>query len=211
MKKILNTIMNTITDKVKKDTIIEYDLRDSYALIYDEAYGVAKKRKKLLKNPRTKTHTYLSVTIFRLLLILFLDILALIYLKSQGYTDIFYFIYYNQQYSLDIIGVICILMPLLYLVLAINIIMFIIRINIRRKKLVGSFKLSKEGLTDSTFKGIKILFEWERIKMVVIKKYSIIILTDTPIYFFVNKEIENKLIKSLKKYKKDIKIVRKDI
>lgn len=211
MKNILNTIVDKINDKVKKDTIIEYDLRDSYALIYDEAYGVAKKRKKLLKNPNTKTHTYLSVTIFRLLLILFLDILALLYLKSRGYTDIFCFIYYNQQYSLDIIGIICILMPLLYLVLAINIIMFIVRINIRRKKLVGSFKLSKEGLTDSTFKGIKILFEWQRIKMVIIKKYSIIILTDTPIYFFVNKEIESKLIKSLKKYKKDILIVRKDI
>ncbi|HAB66777.1 MAG TPA: hypothetical protein DCE23_05365 [Firmicutes bacterium] len=196
MKNALKNIIDKISVGIKNQATINYDLSDSYVLIYDEAYGVAKKRKKLLKKPTTKTHTYLGITLFRLILILCLNLFCYLYLKICGYSYI--------------VCTLCIFTPFLYFILTMNIIIFIIRVTCRSKKLKGSFVLNKQGLTDSTFKGIKILFEWSKIKMVIVKKYSIIILTDTPIYFFVNKDVEDELITALKKYKKDLIIVRND-
>lgn len=195
--KLIDNIVKTIKDKVNKDVDIEYDLSDGYVIMYDEAFGVARKRKKLLKNPRTKTYTYLGVTTCKLLLFVLINIICFMLYKHYGYSSY--------------ICMFCVIVSIFYLLLAINLVLFIIRVTVRKGKPKGSFKLSKEGLTDSTFSGIKILFEWSRIKMVVIKKYSIVILTDSPIYFFVNKEVEKKLIQGIKRFKSDIVIVRNDI
>ncbi len=196
MKEILDNIVNKVKGTLTKEAIIDYDLTDSYVLIYDEAYGVARKRKKLLKNPRTNTYTYLGITMFRLFLVILINLICYGYVCFVGHS-----------YWLSMILV---FIPFLYLYLVFDIMIFTVKITCRSKRLKGSLKINKEGITDSTFDGIKILFEWKRIKMVVVKKYSVIILTDTPIYFFVNKDVEKQLIREIKRFRSDITIVKSD-
>lgn len=196
MKEILDNIVNKVKGTLTKEAIIDYDLTDSYVLIYDEAYGVARKRKKLLKNPRTNTYTYLGITMLRLFIVILINLICYGYLCFVGHS-----------YWLSMILV---FIPFLYLYLVFDILIFTVKITCRSKSLKGNLKISKEGITDSTFNGIKILFEWKRIKMVIVKKYSVIILTDTPIYFFVNKEVDKQLIREIKRFKSDITIVRND-
>lgn len=178
-----------------KDTI-EYDMRFNYSACYNEAAGIALKKSTIIKKPSTNTHTYTYYGILYLLLTTILNVVIFIIAKKTSFNSI--------------IAYCSIMTTIFYLLIFIYFLNYLLRIifsKYRNKK--GHIKISKEGITDSTFKGIKILFEWEHIKMIVIKKHTITILTDTPIYFFVNKEIEYQLLTTIRKYQKEIPIIKK--
>ena len=44
------------------------------------------------------------------------------------------------------------------------------------------------------------IFNWDKIKAVVIKKYSVTILTDTNVYFYFDIKLKEDIIKCIKKY-----------
>ena len=55
--------------------------------------------------------------------------------------------------------------------------------------------------------GIEMLFRWDKIKYIVVKKYSVIVLTDTPIFFFMNVEVKDELLSGINKYKNNITVI----
>ena len=57
--------------------------------------------------------------------------------------------------------------------------------------------------------GIKMTFNWDKVLGVVIGKYTVTILTDTPCYFYFKIDDKRKIIKVLEKYGEEDKIIRK--
>ncbi len=81
----------------------------------------------------------------------------------------------------------------------------IISFKMRKKALVLVF--NKEGITDESYLGIKMVFKWEKIQAVVFGTYSITILTDTPYYLFLGIKAKNKVVDALNKYNKEVLVI----
>ena len=66
---------------------------------------------------------------------------------------------------------------------------------------MGKTIIDDNGITNDSFQNIKMIFSWDKIKMMIVKKYSITILTDTSCYFFFDiskkDEIEKALFKNI--------------
>ena len=60
--------------------------------------------------------------------------------------------------------------------------------------------IDKNGITDESYYGIKMIFNWSKIKGVVIGKRAITILTDTHIYFYFDISKKSEVIKAIEKY-----------
>ena len=164
---------------MKKET----EIKNNYFKIDDEAKSVATHRKEIIKSKKNTTLTYSTET----LLIFITIILISMILKTH---------------KLEIIT-----LGILYLL--INILRFINSYKFRKKQ---NFKseiiIDKKGITDiSSFKNTEILFKWDKIKAIVLKKYSLTILMDSRIYFYFDIKEKDKIIKEIKKYKKDILII----
>ena len=52
------------------------------------------------------------------------------------------------------------------------------------------------------------LFKWNKIVGVIVGKHSVVILTDTPIYFFFSKRDSKKIIKTIERYHKNTMIIK---
>lgn len=183
-------------DIFKKNSVkVEYDLSENFLDMYSEAYGVATMRKRLLKKSNTKTFNYVMQLFIGVLILAFYTIIVVFCAKMFNGCIIIY----NFP-----------IMVLLYLIFFIYYFDFLIKFKYcssRKKK--GYFLLDDKGLTDYTFDGITITFDYKRIEMIVVKKNVVVILTDTPIYFFADVIVKDKIIDPIKKYKKDVKIVEK--
>ena len=190
-----NKIINIINKLLKRRITIKYNLSNNFTRCYNEAYGIASHRNKYLKNPRSKIHSYTYYGFIYLWLAIVYNLLTCLLYKLIGYNTFICFL--------------CCLMHIINFIVVLYFIYYLLRLMIsKQRKIKGSFILDKKGLIDSTFKGIKILFEWSKIKVVIVGKHSITILTDTPIYFFVNRDLESTLIPALKTYKKNLLIIK---
>lgn len=161
---------------------------NNYFKTYNEARGVAQSKKKILKTKSSKCSNYLTSYIISIIFIILL--ITLISLTK----------------SLCLFNLGCVLLSL-EVIKDIFAITFDLVMYSRRKKmnLKSIITLDEEGLTDASFQGIKMIFNWNKIKGVVIKKYSITILTDTSCYFYFDISNKNNIIKALEKYaSKDI-------
>lgn len=162
---------------------IETNLNNNFFKIYDESRSVAIHRKEIIKNKKANALTFSTEV-----LLIFTSIL-LISLIIKKYGIIF--------------------MTLSFIYLMTNIIRFISSYKFRKKQ---NFKneiiIDEKGITDlSSFKNVEILFKWKKIKAIVIKKYSVTLLMDSNIYFYFDIKEKEKIIKEVKKYKKDILII----
>lgn len=80
--------------------------------------------------------------------------------------------------------------------------------NFRKKRnFKNSIVIDKNGITDESYHGIKMIFEWEKIIGVVISKYTVTILTDTPVYFYFNISKKDDVISAIEKYGDKEKII----
>ena len=68
--------------------------------------------------------------------------------------------------------------------------------------------IDEEGISNFSYYNIKMVFNWDKIKAVVVKKNSVTVLTDTPLYLYFDKKKENRIIKEIKKYKPEITIIK---
>ena len=162
---------------------IETNLNNNFFKIYDESRSVAIHRKEIIKNKKANALT------FSIEVLLVFTIILLISLIIKKYGIIF--------------------MTLSFIYLMTNIIRFISSYKFRKKQ---NFKneiiIDEKGITDlSSFKNVEILFKWAKIKAIVIKKYSVTLLMDSNIYFYFDIKEKEKIIKEVKKYKKDILII----
>jgi len=76
-----------------------------------------------------------------------------------------------------------------------------------KSNFMTSITIDERGILDESFYGIKMLFKWNKIVAVIVGKHSIVILTDTPIYFFFSKRDSKKIIKIIERYHKKIMII----
>ena len=162
---------------------IETNLNNNFFKIYDESRSVAIHRKEIIKNKKANALTFSTEVL------LVFTIILLISLIIKKYGIIF--------------------MTLSFIYLMTNIIRFISSYKFRKKQ---NFKneiiIDEKGITDlSSFKNVEILFKWAKIKAIVIKKYSVTLLMDSKIYFYFDIKEKEKIIKEVKKYKKDILII----
>lgn len=162
---------------------IETNLNNNFFKIYDESRAVAIHRKEIIKTKKANALTYSTEVL------LVFTIILLISLIAKEFKTIF------------------IILNFIYLMT--NIIRFISSYKFRKKQ---NFKneiiIDEKGITDlSSFKNVEILFKWAKIKAIVIKKYSVTLLMDSNIYFYFDIKEKEKIIKEVKKYKKDILII----
>ena len=163
-------------------------LKKNFTAIYDEALGVAKNRSKIIKNKKINKLSYLELTIIIFIIILVISIII--------------------AFCNYLISYILIFIDLIYLITSITKIL-IIYTWLKEDNFIVSSKITKEGIINNSYYDIKMTFKWDKITAVVIKKYSITILTDTPIYFIFNIDDKDILLKEIKKHKKDILIIEK--
>ena len=80
--------------------------------------------------------------------------------------------------------------------------------NFRKKhNFKNSIVIDKNGITDESYHGIKMIFKWEKIIGIVISKYTVTILTDTPVYFYFNISKKDDVISAIEKYGDKEKII----
>ena len=162
---------------------IETNLNNNFFKIYDESRSVAIHRKEIIKNKKANALTFSTEVLLVFTIILLISLI----IKKNG----------------------IVFMTLSFIYLMTNIIRFISSYKFRKKQ---NFKneiiIDEKGINDlSSFKNVEILFKWAKIKAIVIKKYSVTLLMDSNIYFYFDIKEKEKIIKEVKKYKKDIPII----
>ncbi len=170
---------------------IESNVHKNFWLILNEARGVAIHKRKIIKKGKCSHINYFE----EVLIIFFLLLLLAV---ATTFFPIF---------AINVYGIFVLILAFLYLI--INISFFLITYSYREKQHFKSFVLlTKEGLVDESYHQIKMLFKWDLIQAIVIKKYSITILTKTPCYFYFGKESEKDILKALKKYHQKILVIK---
>lgn len=173
---------------------IKYDMSNMYNACYNEALGVATHKKDVFNGK--KVHNYTSYGYMYLI-----AIILVIIVNSMFYyfTDL-----YVVSFTLTIFSIILVLLIIIYFLI------YYIRRNISKsRKRSGYLDISDEGITDESFMGIKMIFHWQKIQAIVVGNKALTILTDTPVYFFLDNSVKDEIINNLKKYKSDIKVIEK--
>ncbi len=160
----------------------------NYFRSFNEAEGVAMARKLILKSRNPQVTTYLQ----NFLLIFFFVLLTSIYLLVFGYYEVFYLVFF---------------MDLIFLFLNI---FYMLERTIRGNSIDGETSITKNGIVNNTYKNIEMHFSWDLIDAVVVKKYSVTILTNTACYFFFDISQKDKIVDLLKKYKHEDLLVEKN-
>ncbi len=167
---------------------IETDLSNNYFACFDEARGIAFHKRKILKRRKYEGYSYMYSRLILFIWILILGVIfAFICSKSNLCCKLWFFIPFI--FVCDIAYLIITLINVFSLY------------HVRRKNnFKNNIKIDKNGITDESFYGIKMLFKWKMIKAVVIGKYTITVLTDTPVYFYFSNEDKHKIIEAVDKY-----------
>jgi hypothetical protein len=77
----------------------------------------------------------------------------------------------------------------------------------RKVNFKNEIVIEEEGISDSSYFGIKMTLSWDKIEAVVVRTHTIVILTNTPVYFYFDKNKKKDIINNIKKYKEDILII----
>lgn len=156
---------------------------NNYFKTYNEARGVVLNKKKILRKRNSRCMNYLTRILLTLLFVLLIVIMMSI-TKSLCLYDL---------------GVIILFIELVNIAftLASNITFYVFR---KKRNFTSTIVINEEGLIDTSFQGIKMIFSWDKIKGVVIKKYSITILTDTSCYFYFDIKSKEDILKAVEKY-----------
>jgi len=175
---------------------IKYDMNNNYFKCYNESQGIITKRNEIIKNPKIKLQGYLERGLVYSILICFLLIFTAVssYIIT-GFFDV-----------KRLIEMTCILFGFMAFYFA----MFFVSYSVENKKThSGELEVDVEGIKDYSDTGMVIGFSWKNIKAIVIKKHTISILTDSPIYIFMDIEYKDRLLLAIERYNKDLLIIDK--
>ncbi len=173
---------------------IKCDLSKNYLAIYNETLNVVRHRKQIIKKGKVNKLNFLPHLLCNFGFWFVIGLIVYFVMKPCGSCSTLF---------LSLI----LFFDLIYLV--VELIRFLaIRCYRYTKCFKGECLLDEDGLTNDSYYDIKITFKWSKIKAVVIKKYSITILTDTPFYFYFDIGCEDNILKCVKKYSKDTQIIR---
>ncbi len=171
---------------------ISSELSHSYCACFDEARGIAMNKKTVLKNRNPKCISYLQMKLLTFILLIVLAIL----LAGISYLSICFYIF----------SLLLILIATVYFIISIFLILSLY--TYRLKWQTNKVLMNKTGISGETCYGIKYSFKWDLITAVVIGKYSVTILTDTPCYFYFDISKKDEIIKAIEKYDNKNKIIK---
>ncbi len=172
-------------EKVK----ITCDPKENFFECTSEAVAVSKHKKSILKKKKKNLFNAMEESLLIFALALFVVFLLILFLKNNAY---FY-------------ASIVFLIGLCYLtgrIVSITNLYYVKKVS-GKKTII----LNEEGLTDQSYYDIQMNFSWNKIKAVVVHKYSVTILTDTPCYFYFPISQKKKIISTIKKYHKNTLIL----
>ena len=169
---------------------IKSDLSYNFFTIYGDAKGIARNKKLI-----TKTKGKIYINYYLELLIRFIALMVI------GY----YFFYSKNQLISLFAFVFLIITVSLYIVKTLSIIK-VYELKYRNN-FISSVTIDERGIIDESYYGIKMLFKWNKIVSVVVGKHSVVILTDTPVYFFFNRRDSKKIIKTIERYHRKTMII----
>ena len=152
---------------------------------YNEARGVAQNKNYVLRKKKAKTWTFLQTSIINTFLI------AIILLCIISYCDLSYW------YLL-----LC-FVPIVFN--HIYLFFYLRKIKRYQKRFFNIF--DEDGIHDESFYGIKMLFTWKKIQAIVIGRKSIVVLTDTPCYFYYGIDKKHDILDAIEMYSKKKKII----
>ena len=175
---------------------IKYNMNYNYLRCYDEAQGVVIAKDEIIRKPNMKVYNYLEKGIIGIMLI------TIIYLL----TRLLYFV----DGSIAIIKTLNIMTIVSFALLALYFIIFFIGyLAEKSKNHAGSLEVDAVGIKDISDNGVIVGFKWDNIKMIVIKKHTINIITDNTIYLCIDVEHLDRLLNAINRYNPDLLIIDK--
>ena len=172
---------------------IQYDLTKGYFNYYNESQGIMIYRNKLLKNNNIKIHSFLMYLVKNVVFLLL----------PFAFDICFYLIDPENLFSKLLNILLCIL---IFLLIFYFFLFYIGYLKEKKKARNGILLFGEKGITDNiNEKNVHI--KWKNIKALVIHKYTLTFLTDKNIYFMINVENKEKVLKAIDKYNKQLKII----
>lgn len=168
---------------------IKSNMKKTYLRNYNEAKGIVVNKKRVLKYKTNKVPTYLTSSLITITLLSICTILFSIIDSSNIFKTIF--------------------LVLLIIYISYSIIRTIGSILLKKNQidLINTITIDENGITDKSFFKIKINLSWDKIKAVVVKKYTVTFITDTQLYFFFDIKDKEEILKQVKKYSKETLII----
>ncbi len=158
---------------------IESTIKDNFFQIYNESRGVLLNKSKILKNKNSKCLDYIPTILLTNILIMLIAVFLL-------YTRIFY------------VSIILTIISLGYILITFFR-MYASYLFYKKRNFKNTIKITSSGLIDNSL-AREIVISWDKIKRIVIKKYSLTVITNTKIYFFFDIKIEKKFLKAINPY-----------
>ena len=160
---------------------INTSLSDNFLYYFDEARGFAIHKKRILKRKDLKCLSFIQSK-------------AIIFIGLLVFSLIFALIENYFMFSVSLF-----VLSILYLIIV------IIRVsssyNYRKKRVPNNtIIIDENGITDESFYDIKITIKWSKVKAIILGKYTVTILTDTPIYFYFDISKKYEIINEASKY-----------
>ena len=168
---------------------IKSNMKKTYLRNYNEAKGIVVNKKRVLKHKTNKVPTYLTSALITITLLSICTILFSIIDSSNIFKTIF--------------------LVILITYISYSIIRTIGSILLKKNQidLINTITIDENGITDKSFFKIKINLSWDKIKAVVVKKYTVTFITDTQLYFFFDIKDKEEILKQVKKYSKETLII----
>ena len=168
---------------------IKSNMKKTYLRNYNEAKGIVVNKKRVLKHKTNKVPTYLTSALITITLLSICTILFSLIDSSNIFKTIF--------------------LVLLITYISYSIIRTIGSILLKKNQidLINTITIDENGITDKSFFKIKINLSWDKIKAVVVKKYTVTFITDTQLYFFFDIKDKEEILKQVKKYSKETLII----
>lgn len=168
---------------------IKSNMKKTYLRNYNEAKGIVVNKKRVLKHKTNKVPTYLTSALITITLLSICTILFSIIDSSNIFKTIF--------------------LVLLIIYISYSILRTIVSILLKKNQidLINTTTIDENGITDKSFFKIKINLSWDKIKAVVVKKYTVTFITDTQLYFFFDIKDKEEILKQVKKYSKETLII----
>ena len=174
---------------------INTNIKKNFLTCFDEARGVALYRNKILTKKTNKCFTFLQTRFFTFLALIIISLICMV----LG-------CFHPRMFLMS-----CFVSFVAFIYLAVTVYQIVAIYKFRKEQgFDNTVTFSKEGMIDESFYGIKMTFKWEKVLAVVIKKYTITILTDTPAYFYFNITEKNNILKALEKYQVKDKVIDSD-
>lgn len=174
---------------------MKYNLDNNYFKSYDEAQGIMIDKKNLYVKPKRKIRSYLkSVISFNIAVTIILGLFSCVN-------------FFNLTIGLSALNFVLLIVLLTNLICLYS---FIRSYKLEKNKdHSGTLEINENGITDISNVGIIVSMKWEQIEALILGRYTATFTTNTHIFYFVNIDLKDQIIKEVQKFNKNLLIIDK--